>query len=63
MVILKEALCNAPVLKMLDVRDGAGQIVVGVDASLEGWGTILLQEDEHKDRHPCRYESGLRNKA
>ena len=63
MAILKEALCNAPALKTLDVSNGAGQIVVGVDASLEGWGAILEQEDENKDRHPCRYESGLWNNA
>ena len=61
MAILKEALCNAPVLKTLDISDGAGQIVVGVDASLEGWGAILHQEDVNKDRHPCRCESGLWN--
>jgi hypothetical protein len=63
MAILKKAFCNAPALKMLDGSDGAGQTVVGVDASVEGWGAILQQEDEDKDRHPCRYESGLWNKA
>ena len=35
MAILKEAVCNAPALKTLDGSDGAGQIVVGVDAILE----------------------------
>jgi len=63
MAILKEALYNAPGLKTLDVSDGAGQIVVGVDASLEGCGAIFQQEDENKDRHPCRYGSGLWNNA
>jgi len=63
MAILKEALCNAPALKTLDVSDGAGQIVVGVDVSLEGLGAILQQEDENKVRPPCRYESRLWNKA
>jgi len=63
MAILKEALCNVPALKMLDVSDGAGQIVVGVDASLEVWGAILQQEDENKDRHPSHYQSGLWNNA
>jgi hypothetical protein len=63
MAILKEALCNAPALKTFDVSDGAGQIVVGVDASLEGWGAILQQEYENKDRHLCRYDSGLWNTA
>jgi hypothetical protein len=36
--ILKEGLCNALALKTSDVRDGARQIVLGVDASVEGWG-------------------------
>jgi len=36
MTMLKEALCNAPVLKTLDVNDGMRQIHVGVEASLEG---------------------------
>jgi len=38
MAIMKEALCNAHALKTLDISDGAGQIVMGVDARLEGWG-------------------------
>jgi len=63
MAILKEALCNAPALKTLDVSDGAGQILVGFDTSLEGWVAILQQEDENNDRHLSRYESGLWNKA
>jgi hypothetical protein len=63
MAILKEALCNAPALNTLEVSDGAGQIVVGVNASLEWWGAILQQEDKNKDWHPCRYESGLWNNA
>jgi len=60
---LKDALCNAPALKTLDISDGARQLVLGVDASLEGWGAILQQEDENKDWHPCRYESTLWNKG
>jgi len=63
MAILKEGLCTATALKMLDISDGAGQIVVGVDASLVEWGVILQQEDENKDRHPYRYETGLWNNA
>jgi len=31
-----EALYNAPGLKAFDVSDGARQIVIGVDTSLEG---------------------------
>jgi hypothetical protein len=63
MAILKEDLCNAPALKTLDVSDGTGQIVVGVDASWEGWGAFFQQQDENKDRHPYRYERGLWNRA
>jgi hypothetical protein len=36
--ILKEALSNASALKILDISDGAGQIVVGVDTSLRSGG-------------------------
>ena len=53
MAILKEAHCNAPALKTLYVSDSTGQIVMGVDPSLEGWGAILQQEDANKDWHPC----------
>jgi len=41
MAIMKEALCNALALKILDVSDGTRQIAVGVDASLDGWEAIL----------------------
>jgi hypothetical protein len=63
MEALKYALCNAPALKMLDVSNYVGQIVLGLDTSLEGWGAILQQEDEKKIHHPCRYQSGLWNTA
>jgi len=33
MVILQNALCNAPVMKILDISNGIKQIVMGVDAS------------------------------
>jgi hypothetical protein len=39
--ILKDALCNTPGLKTLDSSDGAGQRVVGVDASSEWWRATL----------------------
>jgi hypothetical protein len=47
MAIMKEALCNAHALNMLDVSDGAGQLVIAVDVSLEKWGAILQQEDQN----------------
>jgi len=61
--ILKEALCNFHQLKTLDICNGAGQIVVGVDARLEGWGALLKQDDRNNDWHPCHYESRLWNMA
>jgi len=48
---------------MLDVHYGTGQIVDAVDASLAEWEANLQQEDENKDRHPCRYASRLTNKV
>jgi hypothetical protein len=61
--MLEEPVCNTPVLNTIDFSDGAGQIAVGVHASLDRWGAISQQEDEKKDRHLCHYESGLWNKA
>jgi len=63
MAIQKAAICNAPVLMLLDVSNGAWQIVLVVDASWEGWGAILQQTDESKDRHPCHNESRFWNKS
>jgi len=63
MGLLKEALCYGAALKTLDVSNCAGQIVVGVNCSIEWWGVIFQQEDRNEDRHPCRYECGLWNTA
>ena len=43
---------------LLDTRcGGAGEIVVSVDSSGDGWGGFLAQRDEENDRqHPARYE-------
>ena len=60
---LKTALTEAPALVKIDYAEGAGVIILGVDASLEGWGAHLGQEDENGQVHPSRYESGLWNKA
>jgi len=59
MAFLMEALCNVPALKVLDVSDGARQIVRGVNASLEWWEVILHQDEEHMDRRSCRYDTWL----
>ena len=58
MDILKEALKNTPALATLDYTDDAGEIILAVDASGEGWGAILQQVIDGK-RYPVRYESGL----
>jgi len=63
MPTLKEAPCKTPGLKTLDDSDGARQIVVQVDAPLQGWGVILKQENENQDRCPWRYDCGLTNKS
>jgi len=59
----KEALCNIPALKTLDISVGVGQIVVGVDAIFGGWRAIMQHEDKNKDRHPCHYRCRLCNQA
>ena len=63
MVALKEALMAALALVKIDYLEGAGAVILAVDASLEGWGAILGQEDKKGKKHPSRYESGLWNKA
>lgn len=46
MAILKEASCNAPVLMRLDISNGAGHIVVGVDPHGKCWGIITAGRPE-----------------
>ena len=56
---LKKSLTEAPALKPIDY-ESSGQIVLSVDSSLQGWGTILQQEQvDTKKRHPAQYESGM----
>ena len=55
---LKIALTTAPALISLDYSEDAGDIILAVDASLTGWGSVLMQIKEKK-RHPSRYESGI----
>ena len=55
---LKIALTTAPALRSIDYSILGGLIILAVDASLTGWGAVLMQIDrETKKRHPCRYES------
>jgi hypothetical protein len=56
---LKTALTSAPALVKIIYADGAGEIILAVDASLKGWGVVLMQLDALGKRHPSRYESGL----
>ena len=56
---LKLALIQAPVLTKIDYSEGAGEIILTTDASLSGWGSVLMQLDDKGKRHPSRYESRL----
>ena len=60
---IKIALTTAPALVKIDYQEGAGEIILAVDASLVGWGAVLMQKDDMGHRHPSRYESGLWNAA
>ena len=58
MDLLKLALTTPPALVSLDYSEGTGEIILAVDASLEGWGGVLMQLVQGK-RHLSRYESGI----
>ncbi len=60
---LKTALTTAPALVCIVYDDDAGLIILAVDASLDRWGSVLMQEDKDKKRHPARYESSHWNPA
>jgi hypothetical protein len=60
---LKMALTQTPALVKIDYSEGAGEIILAADASLQGWGSVLMQLDDKGRRHPSRYESGLWTKA
>jgi ribonuclease HI len=47
----------------IDYSESAGAVILGVDASLEGYGAVLMQEDDNKKRRAARYESGTWNTA
>ena len=65
MEVLKEKLTSPPLLCKLhyDPEDGWGDIVLGVDASLTGWGGTLGQIDDKGKKRVSRFESGLWNHA
>ncbi len=56
---LKAALTNMLALVRIIYLDGAGEIILVVDASLKGIGTILIQLDALKRRYSSQYESGI----
>lgn len=56
---LKEALTTAPALMPISYEEGAGEIILAADASLTGWGGVLMQLDKQSRRRSSRYESGL----
>ena len=60
---IKLALTSAPALVKVDYSENKGEIILAVDASLTGWGAVLMQVDAEGRRHPSRYESGLWNPA
>jgi hypothetical protein len=53
---LKIALTNPPALTSIDYENDV--VILAVDASLEGWGGVLMVLRNGK-RHPVRYESGI----
>lgn len=61
MHILKNKLTSPPALRSLDYAFTASLIILALDASLKGWGAILMQIFENR-RHPIRYESGAWSK-
>ena len=45
MNVLKTALTTAPALVKIIYMDGAGDVILAVDASYKGWGFVLMQLD------------------
>ena len=55
---LKQSLTSPPILISLDYTPEGGIIILMTDASLTGWGAVLMQlKDGH--RKPARFESGI----
>lgn len=48
MKALKEYLISTLPLVKIDYSETAGAVVLGVDTSLEGYSTVLIQEDDNK---------------
>ncbi len=52
---LKTTLTTALVLIYIVYSNEAGLIILAADASLDRWGSVLMQEDKNKKRHPTWY--------
>ena len=53
MDVLKQTLTTAPALIRIEYGPEGELIILAADASLAGWGAVLMQEDEDKKRHPA----------
>ncbi len=60
--LLKLVLTCSPALVLLDYSEEAGKSILAVDASLEGWGEVLVQLVK-RERHLSRYESRIWSSA
>ncbi|OAP53883.1 hypothetical protein AYL99_11905 [Fonsecaea erecta] len=67
MEALTIALTTAPAVVSIDYDEGAGLIILTFDASIDGWGAVLMHlEGNPKRRHPVRlkaeagYDAGKR---
>ena len=58
MDLLKLSLTTPIALISLDYTEVANNIIIAIDASLEGWRGVLIQLAEGK-RYPSRYESEI----
>jgi hypothetical protein len=58
MSLVVQELIKKPVLVNLDYTCGR-EIILMVDASLDGWGGVLMQIGEDGHRHPVRFFSGV----
>lgn len=62
MNLLKLVLTSLPALVSLDYSKDAGEIILAIDASLEGWRGVLMQLLQEKI-HLSRYKSGIWSRA
>jgi transposase InsO family protein len=60
---LREGIVTGGVIRAPDYREGAGALILTVDASPIGVGGVLTQEGEGRDRFVIRFESELLNKT